>query len=125
MWSDAIEHLKIFGNGTYDALFTFGRASQLHNDWLQLIYELGLFGLIPLAAILAAGWNPQYIPFVAALLVVGSFGFPLQMPATAWFAAFVIGHSLGNGAIERRMVLRAGPSGDNHPTANGLFASRA
>lgn len=124
-WYEAVPRLALFGNGSYDELFNFGRATQLHNDWLQLVYELGLFGLIPLAVVLAACWNSQAVPFVAALLIIGFFGFPLQMPATAWFAAFVIGHSLGVSDIKRRVVLFARSVCDEPPATIGIFENRS
>lgn len=125
LWQDAVQNLSWLGNGSYDYSTVTYRDPHLHNDWLQLVYELGVVGLIPLAAILAANRNPQAVPFVAALLVIGSFGFPLQMPATAWFAAFIIGHSLGYVLDERRMVLRARSGGDEPSTTTGQLTFRA
>lgn len=125
LWQDAVGNLSWLGNGSYDYSTVTYRDPHLHNDWLQLVYELGVVGLIPLAVILAASWNPQAIPFVAALLIIGSFGFPLQMPAAAWFAAFITGYSLGRLFDERRMVLRARPSFDKQSTTIGQLTSRA
>jgi hypothetical protein len=107
MWQDAAASLRWFGDGSYELLFPTFREPHLHNDWLQLVYELGIAGLIPLAAVLAAATRQQAALFVAALFIIACFGFPLQMPATAWFAAFVIGHHLRNVPVERGTLLRA------------------
>ncbi len=124
MWRDAIDHLTWLGNGTYERMFTFGRAENLHNDWLQLIYEFGLIGLVPLIAILVA-INAQSAPFIAALLIIGGFGFPLHMPATAWFAAFVIGHHLGRNNAGQRVLFRKGNVGHNARSESELSRSSA
>lgn len=91
----------MFGNGAYERQMNYGIETHLHNDWLQLIYELGIVGLIPMAVLLAV---PS--AFAAALVVIGCFGFPLHMPASAALSAFVVGHDIRNLAAERRGVLR-------------------
>lgn len=95
IWHGALQNLHWFGSGAYDYSTVQNREPNLHNDWLQLIYEFGIIGLIPMAVILAAANNRGGLPFVVSLLVIGSFGFPLQMPATAWFSAFIVGHFVG------------------------------
>lgn len=106
MWGGAASDLRWFGNGSYEAIYPMFREPHLHNDWLQLVYELGIIGLVPVAVVLAAATRSEAVPFVAALVVIGSFGFPLQMPAAAWFAAFVIGHHLRGLSDDRRILLR-------------------
>lgn len=100
LWNGAAQNLHWFGSGPYDFSTMQYREPNLHNDWLQLIYEFGVIGLIPLIVVFMAGGNG--LPFVVALLVIGSFGFPLQNPATAWFAAFMLGHFVGVGTDASR-----------------------
>jgi hypothetical protein len=104
LWHDAIQNFHWLGSGAYDYSTIQYREPNLHNDWLQLIYEFGIVGLIPLIVVFMAGGNG--LPFAVALLVIGSFGFPLQMPATAWFAAFMLGHFVGRGHDAGRSVIR-------------------
>jgi len=104
LWHDAIQNFHWLGSGAYDYSTIQYREPNLHNDWLQLIYEFGIVGLIPLIVVFMAGGNG--LPFAVALLVIGSFGFPLQMPATAWFAAFMLGHFVGCGHDAGRSVIR-------------------
>lgn len=105
LWNIAIENLSWFGSGPFDYSTVEHREPNLHNDWLQLIYELGIFGLIPIAVVLVASFED--LAFVAALVVLGSFGFPFHSPASAWFVAFVVGSLVGRHLVERRVVLRS------------------
>jgi O-antigen ligase len=105
MWQQAFDQLKWFGNGSYELIAPTWRETHLHNDWLQLVFELGIFGLIPLAVLYDAG--KANAPFVIALLVIGFFGFPLQAPATAWFGAFVVGAAVRSSIAQRRILLQA------------------
>jgi len=105
IWRDAISHLTLFGNGSYDYSTVQHREPNLHNDWLQFVYELGIVGLIPIAVVGFAGISGG-LPFVAALFVLGSFGFPLHNPASAWFAAFIIGYFVRVGLNEGRISIR-------------------
>jgi hypothetical protein len=96
IWQDAIHHLTWFGNGSYDFSTVINREPNLHNDPLQLIYELGLVGLIPLFVIASAATvNREALAFTVCFLVIASLGFPLHVPASAWFGAFMFGHFVG------------------------------
>lgn len=90
IWQLALPEITWFGNGSYEFSNVVNREPNLHNDWMQLIYELGVVGLIPIAILLA---NRATL-FVIALFIIGSLGFPFEMPATAWLAAFMLGHFL-------------------------------
>lgn len=102
MWSAVVPSLDLWGNGSYLQTMPYGVETHLHNDWLQLVYELGVAGLIPLALVAAV---PS--AFGAAVVVLASFGFPLQMPATAALVAVVIGHDLRVRFVNQRVLLRA------------------
>ena len=104
LWHDAILNLHWLGNGSYDYSTVQWREPNLHNDWLQLIYELGIVGLVPIAVL----FRSHAVPFIVSLVVVGSFGFPLHVPATAWFAAFIVGISMGQRGNVGRNPVRAG-----------------
>lgn len=105
LWQDALSQLSLWGNGSYDFSNVVNREQHLHNDWLQLIYELGIVGLAPLVLFYLAAERGA-VPFIFALLVLGSFSFPLHSPASAWMAAFGVGYHLCRRADDRRVVLR-------------------
>jgi hypothetical protein len=105
LWKDAIAHLTWLGNGSYDYSTVLHREPNLHNDWLQFIYELGIVGLIPIALVVYAAGTAT--AFVAALVAVASFGFPLHDPASAWLAVFVVGYALRRRYAESRSSLCA------------------
>lgn len=105
IWNDALRNMHWFGNGSYDYSTVKNREPNLHNDWLQLVYELGVFGFIPIILVFMAGSHTTAVPFIACLFVIGSFGFPLHNPASAWFAAFFVGHYVGRVLDERRTAI--------------------
>lgn len=107
LWQQAIQQLTWFGNGTYDFATVTTREPNLHNDWLQSVYELGVVGLMVPGVCLIAAYRGGHV-FVGALAALASFSFPLHMPASAWFAAFVIGHYLRRDDERRGMVRLAG-----------------
>jgi O-antigen ligase len=105
IWLDAINGLTWLGNGlgsfysTYPAHathldITWIQPVHAHNDFLEVLFELGLPGLVLLLAFLAAiFWKSQqrerYI--LAAICVCALFGFPLHSPATAFTFGIVAG----------------------------------
>lgn len=107
LWQDALRHLSWLGNGSYDYSTVQNREPNLHNDWLQFVYENGIVGAGVVVFILwcAVRGLPS---FAVALCVVASFGFPLHDPATGWFAAFVLGAGVGNELDRRRTDVGAG-----------------
>jgi hypothetical protein len=108
LWHGALRDLSLFGNGSYDFSTVQYREGYLHNDWLQFVYELGVVGLAPLAVVVLAGKDDAALPFMAALLIIGSFAFPLHMPATLWLCAFMLGYHLRRGIAAGRMVTLSG-----------------
>lgn len=105
LWNDALHNLHWFGSGAYDFSTIQYREPNLHNDFLQLVYEFGVISIIPLGVLLFS-ISERSMAFVVAITVIASFGFPLQMPATAWFAAFMLGHFVGCGHDEGRSIIR-------------------
>jgi hypothetical protein len=106
IWRDAVNSLTWLGNGSYDLSGVTIREPNLHNDWLQFVFELGVAGLA--VNCVFAWWavrSYQSMVFMVAIIVVGSFSFPLHMPATGWFIAIVIGNSLRRGHVAGRVSL--------------------
>lgn len=105
IWRDAIDHVTFWGNGigswsgsSIDTLRT--RTTEVHNEFIQVAYELGVFGLILLMALIAIAlrsWTRD-TPILLALLVLATFSFPLHMPATAWFGALLLGFMVSGGS---------------------------
>ena len=92
LWRAAVHDFSWLGNGPYDFSTVINREPNLHNDFLQRIYELGFVGLVPILAFcLAAQGAPT---FGLAFGIIAMFGFPVAVPASAWFGAFVLGHGL-------------------------------
>lgn len=91
------------GLGSYDTIFPFhathidvlrARAEHAHSDYLELLIELGPGALLFFALAACCLWKAQSpVRFVlAAFLVEASVGFPSYMPASAFIAAFAMGH---------------------------------
>lgn len=104
-WTIAIHWMSFFGNGAgswldlwylnYDGLV---RPEFVHNDYLQLAFELGI-GCIPLAIIggycltqtSASNW-----PVMVAFAFLASVFMPLHSPIPAFIGALCAGHIVGN-----------------------------
>lgn len=116
MWLDAWDGMTFLGKGIgsfygafpehasrIDALAL--RPSQVHNDLLQISFETGpgvlaIIGLLVFALRAKPLRTEHYV--LAIFLVIGLVGFPLYMPATAAFAALVLG-SLCHGRDELQL----------------------
>lgn len=94
LWRNALPQLSLWGNGSYDFSTVFHRDPHLHNDWLQLVWGLGVVGVVPVLII--ASSCERYAPFVLATAVIGTFGFPLEMPVSGFLVAAVCGVAVGN-----------------------------
>lgn len=105
LWRGAMEHLTWLGNGPYDFSTLAWREDNLHNDWLQFVYELGVVGIAAAAFVLSCSAKVGR-PFVAALAVISSFSFPLHVPASLWLVSFVAGGGLRLLYDESRSPLR-------------------
>jgi hypothetical protein len=99
---------SLLGNGDWwFNTLQYDADGHMHNDWLQLAHEIGVVCLIPFGMI---GYvlllNRMLDYFIMALGALGLFSFPLQMPATGWFSAFMLGTYLFNSLNERGNSLR-------------------
>lgn len=90
LWSNATQNLTWLGLGSYDFSTVQHREPHLHNDWLQSVYELGVVGAAPILVIVAVTVRGGVV-FSIPVVVIASFGFPLHMPATGWFIAYLCG----------------------------------
>ncbi len=107
MWMDTIQGLTFWGHGigSFEYLYPYfanrtdtlmTRPSFAHNDLLQLIFELGI-GVVPLLVML---WyiarikdNHRYV--LLCFGIIGLFGFPLHIPASAFIATVCAGYMVG------------------------------
>jgi hypothetical protein len=96
VWQDALHGLTFWGRGLgswigefprwqlhSDPLFV--RYEEAHNDYLQVIFDLGVPGVLLILATVGALWRASRTPEWYACLVfavMAFFGFPLQEPAT-------------------------------------------
>ena len=117
MWHDAWDGVWLWGHGLgqfytsfqiYSArTYALGlNAWHLHNDALEIIFELGL-GAIPLFALaLLCLWRARLAERLAlvALVVESSVGFPLFSPYTLFIGACAAGYAIGNGSRVRDAV---------------------
>lgn len=96
----------------------------VHNDYLQLIFEFGIFAAIPFSILaLALAWRPS--PLLWGIAVLGTFYFPLYAPLTAFLACFAVGHALRGFSLDGFIIgycrpdLLSWPS-NQKPIANSL-----
>lgn len=105
VWQDMLPRLTIWGHGLGSFLVEYPsfqahspalalRFENAHNDFLQVVYELGLGGLILIVVLLlrmaAAPRSPAWYALVV-FLVEACFGFPLYEPVSGALAACCAG----------------------------------
>jgi hypothetical protein len=108
VWQDTFAGLTVFGRGVGSFWATFPehatridplalRPENAHNDFLQLIYEVGPASLAIIGLFVFAFQQRLRAEHYALIvfIVAGLVGFPLYMPATAFFAALALGHVCG------------------------------
>jgi hypothetical protein len=125
IWGDTIHALTWTGHGvgSFDTLYpkfairkdTFrDRPDHAHSDVLELVFEYGVATAAPVGAVAVAlgggtAAGARYV--LLAFLVLGTVGFPLYLPCTAFLGLVCLGHLLrGNrwGGVLRRSVLHFG-----------------
>lgn len=126
IWADTVSGFKTWGNGIGSFYVDYPhyathmdtlkeRPDHAHNDFLELVFELGIGSLLAVAFFLSV-YRVRLATersIVLAFLVESCFGFPLAMPAT--FAAFAFsagrlagaGPSLRDDLVRGRDLLRA------------------
>ena len=102
-WAVAIHGMTIFGNGAgafnsiyLDHIGYLTHAENVHNDYLQLVYEYGIFSIIPLAwwATGLTHIRSRYWTVLFAFSVLSLFYFPLYSPIPTFIGCIVAGHIL-------------------------------
>lgn len=118
MWSGVVSHLTFFGHGLgsfytlyplyspFDTLLQ--RPEHLHNDLLELIFELGFVGAIAISAFaistLVLKGNRAIKLCLSALAIEALFGFPLHTAVTAVLGGIIAGHAVRNRVDIRDML---------------------
>lgn len=101
IWAAAWSYLTFWGNGfgSFDALY-MGPLDHLihpqyaHNDYLQTVFELGVWAVIPfgLVAFAASRITARDWPILVTFLFVACFSMPLHMPImVAFFTLALVG----------------------------------
>jgi len=102
-WDMALHNLTWFGNGagSFNSIYTWYNGAafhpeNVHNDYLQLIYEFGVVGLVPIGIVLAAlmGTKAKDWPVLFAFGATGLFYFPLWTAIPSFMGCAVAGHIL-------------------------------
>lgn len=127
IWKTALEHLTFFGHGfgsfqsMYVLLFTYteiplGRPEHAHNEFINLIFELGVPGVIAAFVMVGAAWRGGSAlerSVMGAIAAISVFSFPLHLPVAGFLAALVAGRACARGRdlrcldISRRSKLYA------------------
>lgn len=116
-WGTSIPHLDPFGNGLGSFVtFLFGyegriyHPERMHNDYLQLIFELGLFAIPILglyAIALSQRLSPEW-PVFLAFATMGLFYFPLWAPSTSLVGCLLAGRLFADWYLARVAGLHRG-----------------
>lgn len=138
IWRETIGGITLLGHGfgSFHALYPYltstmdtllQRPEHVHNELIELAFELGLVGTL-VAALFAACCTvsgPAGLVLVA-VVVEASFGFPLHLPVTGFVALLCAGHIARRWDVVRVDVARgrahlsrwlAGPVGDRRNAA--------
>jgi hypothetical protein len=104
-WQAAFQGLTLFGYGagaTLHAFFLTPQGAQLiehiHNDYLQLAFEFGVFAIIPIGIYALALGRISLVewPVFAIFALMSTFSFPFFHPALALVGTCVAGHLLSD-----------------------------
>jgi O-antigen ligase len=112
IWQESVDNLGFFGTGigSYGfmphQLHADGFSMHAHNDYLELVYELGLIGLGLWVLFMRELWGP--LNSVRLVLIVfaveACFAFPSHLPATMALAALAAGYAVRDGVVVRRVA---------------------
>lgn len=110
VWRDMLPGLTVFGRGLGSFLVQFPlfqrhsdvltlRFENTHNDFMQLLYELGIGAIVLVITLFVQMWYAPKTPAWYAMvvfLVEGCFGFPLYEPVTGGLAVVCAGQLFGS-----------------------------
>lgn len=112
IWGVTLNALTLWGQGIgsfADLYYVHGpkemliRPEYVHNDPLQLVYELGIAAAIPITIFtLALVVARRNFPIMFAFCACALFFFPLYTPLTAFIGCMVAGHSISAWDLVRR-----------------------
>ena len=103
VWAAAWNHLTFLGNGFgsfEDMWFVKGSVGiqplYVHNDYLQLVFEFGIFALVPftLVAYSLSRTASREWPILVVFLFQASFSMPLHIPVVALLGALALARTL-------------------------------
>lgn len=114
IWRGAFHYLSPFGNGpgSFISLYVASgdrliHPTDVHNDLLQIVFELGIpgaLGFIGLfACVLRRTDRPEW-PLLAAFTLLSFFAFPLFVPISGFLLALCAGRVAGCGNLARTRV---------------------
>lgn len=104
LWVDTIKGLNFFGNGvgSYETLFPYyathidtelARPKYAHNDFLQIVFELGIGSILFLLVLLDVFKTKRIeLPILFTIGIISLFTYPLHTPASAFLAFLVAGY---------------------------------
>ena len=103
IWAAAWNHLTLWGNGFgsfEDMWFVKGSVGvqplYVHNDYLQLVFEFGIFALAPFALVaycLSRTQSAEW-PILVVFLFQATFSMPLHIPIVALIGALALARTL-------------------------------
>jgi hypothetical protein len=112
IWGVTLNALIPFGYGIgsfgdlyygYAAKMALIRPEYAHNDPLQLVYEFGIFAIVPIGTfILALVVSGRNFPVLFAWCAASLFFFPLYTPITAFIGCVLAGVSIRDWDVVRR-----------------------
>lgn len=109
LYKDTINGFTFFGHGvgSFEILYPYyathvdtalARPRFAHNDWLQLIFEFGIFALIPM--LIALNLMRHNNAILWAIGIISLFTFPFHVPVIAFIGCLVAGYlNNNNGTI--------------------------
>jgi hypothetical protein len=112
IWTGASHGIGMFGSGigsygfVSNQVLPDGHAMHAHNDYLELVYELGMIGAL-LGALFV--WELRGLLTTARLVLIvfaveACFAFPAHLPVTVALAALVAGHAVRDRVMVRRVA---------------------
>jgi hypothetical protein len=112
IWANASDGIDVFGSGigsygfVSGQILTDGHPMHAHNDYLELVYELGVIGAALATLFAWELWGPLNSARLVLVVfaVEACFAFPAHLPATMAIAALAAGHAVRDRVVVRRLA---------------------
>lgn len=91
-WVELLQDVTVFGHGLGAYRFAYPEMEYAHNDYLQILYELGIPVFLMFVGLVL--WSCRTSLVMVAFATEALFDFPLYCPATAFVAALCVGSVL-------------------------------